>query len=386
MSLSRRHFFFGSLALPAFADKKPAAAPPNLLLLVADNLPAWVLGSYGNKEIRTPNLDRLAQMGTRFQRHFACAPSPAPGRATLLSGRTGMQLKSGEAGLDKVLAAAGYACTATDGAGALHTLDSQAAGKPFFLTVNLGSLQPPYEGVAQKYRDLYTQTKFDTFSRDPLAPNSKGGKEMMGDVVGSLRKYAAAVTSMDDEVQAVMARLSERKLLESTLVVFTSSCGALLGRHGIWGGAGGSDPANMYEESVNTPLVWSWLGRVPAQSTRPELVSAYDFVPTFCELAGAERPSANLCGRSYVPMATGKPFPKKEPWRVTIFSALENTGMARIERYKVVVRDGGKGPGELYDLVTDPVEKVNQYDNPQFLTVRNQLSTAFAAWVQKYSA
>ena len=73
MSITRRHFFFGSLALPAFADKKAPPVRPNLVLLVADNLPAWVLGSYGNQEIRTPNLDRLAQMGSRFQRHFACA-------------------------------------------------------------------------------------------------------------------------------------------------------------------------------------------------------------------------------------------------------------------------------------------------------------------------
>src|SRR5690349_23428808 len=114
MSLTRRHFFFGSLALPAFADKKAPVVRPNVVLLVADNLPAWVLGSYGNKEIRTPNLDRLAQTGTRFQRHFACAPSPTAGRATLLSGRTGMQLKNGDAGLDKVLGAAGYTCAATD--------------------------------------------------------------------------------------------------------------------------------------------------------------------------------------------------------------------------------------------------------------------------------
>jgi hypothetical protein len=63
---------------------------------------------------------------------------------------------------------------------------------------------------------------------------------------------------------------------------------------------------------------------------------------------------------------------------------LANTGMARIERYKVVVRDGGKGPGELYDLVTDAAERSNQYDNQQYLSVRNQLSSALAAWQQKY--
>jgi hypothetical protein len=50
--------------------------------------------------------------------------------------------------------------------------------------------------------------------------------------------------------------------------------------------------------------------------------------------------------------------------------------MARTERYKLVLRDEGKGPGELYDLKQDPRERVNQYDNPQFMTVKASLRSA----------
>src|SRR5258707_11997848 len=92
MLISRRHFFFGSLALPALAATKPAGERPNILLIVVDNLPAWVLGAYGNQVIRTPNIDRLAQTGVRFLHHFASAPDPGPGFASLLTGRTPMQL------------------------------------------------------------------------------------------------------------------------------------------------------------------------------------------------------------------------------------------------------------------------------------------------------
>ena len=91
MSLSRRHFFLGSLAIPALAAKKPAPQRPNILLLLADNVPALALGVYGSKEIRTPNLDRLALTGTRFRKHFTAAPAPEPGRASLVTGRTPMQ-------------------------------------------------------------------------------------------------------------------------------------------------------------------------------------------------------------------------------------------------------------------------------------------------------
>jgi arylsulfatase A-like enzyme len=396
MPLSRRHFFFGSLALPALAATKTPGERPHILLILADRLPAWILGCYGNNEVRTPALDRLAQTGLRFLNHLACAPAPEPGRATLLTGRTPMQLgdadaaSPGEIPLSKVLEAAGYACTAADSAAAVKSLDQQAAGKPFFLTVDCAHLRPPYDGVPRKYRDLYAQVKFATFSQEAPAKNAARDKEMLGDLATNQRRAAAAVTALDDDVAALLSRLSEKGLLDDTLIIFTSTCGSLLGRHGLWDSAQASDPANMYEEVVATPLVWSWQGRVPPQLTRPELVSAYDLLPTLCELIGAGLPARHLCGRSYLPLATGKPLPKKQPWRTTVFGHCQNTDMARDKRYKLVLRDQGRGvppgPGELYDLPVDPRERVNQYENPQFLTVRTSLAADLSRWKQSYSA
>src|SRR5580693_1014655 len=119
MLVSRRTFFFGSLALPAFAaktKKKTEAIRPGILLILVDELPAFILGAYGNRQVRTPNLDTLAQMGMRFTNHFACAPATVAGRNTLLTGATPMQL--GDAGtlsaadvpLASILGGAGYAC------------------------------------------------------------------------------------------------------------------------------------------------------------------------------------------------------------------------------------------------------------------------------------
>ena len=79
-----------------------------------------MLGAYGNRQVRTPNLDLLAQLGMRFTNHFCGAPAPVPGRSSLLTGRTPMQL--GPAGtlspddvtVAKLLAAAGYACQEGD--------------------------------------------------------------------------------------------------------------------------------------------------------------------------------------------------------------------------------------------------------------------------------
>jgi arylsulfatase A-like enzyme len=392
MPLSRRHFFLGSLALPALAATKTPAERPNILLILADRLPCWILGCYGNNEVRTPHLDRFAQTGLRFLNHFACAPVPAPGRATLLTGRTPMQLgdadaaSPGDSPLSQALAGVGYACAAADSAAAVQSLDQQTAGKPFFLTVDCAYLRTPYDGVPRKYRDLYAQVKFAAFSQEAPAKNAARDKEMLSDLATNQRLAAAAVTALDDDVAALLARLSEKALLDRTLIVFTSTCGSLLGRHGLWDSAPASDPPNMYEEVVATPLVWSWQGRVPPQLTRPELVSAYDLLPTLCDLTGAAPPARNLCGRSYLPLATGKPLPRKQPWRTTVFAHYQNTDMVRDKRYKLVLRDQGKGPGEVYDLNVDPRERVNQYENPQFVTVRTSLAAELSRWKQAYSA
>jgi arylsulfatase len=142
----------------------------------------------------------------------------------------------------------------------------------------------------------------------------------------------------------------------------------------------------MFEEVVATPMLWSWAGHVVPTATRPEMISAYDLVPTICDITPAELPDRNLCGRSYLPLASGKPLPKKQPWRTTVFAQYGDTTMARNDRYKLIVRNEGKGPGELYDDKLDARERVNQYDNPQFMTVKAALQTELTRWKQKYSA
>ncbi len=109
-----------------------AAEPrrPNLVLILTDNHGAWTLGCYGNKDIRTPHLDRLAQEGTLFTRCFSSNAVCSPTRATLLTGLIPSQhgvhsyLRAGEPQigpkayctivefrtLPKILSESGYVC------------------------------------------------------------------------------------------------------------------------------------------------------------------------------------------------------------------------------------------------------------------------------------
>jgi arylsulfatase A-like enzyme len=396
MLLTRRYFFFGSLALPLLATRKKKLEidRPNLLLILVDGLPCWMLGCYGNKDVRTPNIDRLSQTGTRFVNAFVSVPLAVANRNVCLTGRVARSADEPPAAslLDPALAAEGYTSQTVGGpafadstGAAIKFLDRQAAGKPFGLTVFYSGLEPPYDGVPREFLDLYENQRFDDWAADPPARNAVRGKEMFGARMANLRKAAAAVTAHDAEIGKLLTKLYEKRLLNDTLVVLASTCGALLGRHGLWGSGDASDPPNMYEEVVNTPLIWSYSKRIPPSIMQVGLVSAYDLLPTLCDVIGVQQAAKDPYGLTYAPLVNGTQFSKKRPWRTTVFAHLRNTDMARVDRYKLVVRDEGKGPGELYDLRVDRAEMANQYDDAQFEDVKSNLSGQLTQW-KKYLA
>ncbi len=182
---------------------------------MVDGLPSWLLGCYGNVEVHTKHIDLLAQTGTRFLNHFACSPLPESARAALLTGRTPMQLKdSGEVTLEKLLGSIGYACAnTTGGAAALQFLDSQAAGKPFFLTANFA----PFTNLPADPGE-YANAKLDTLAQEAPAKNAARGKEMLGPgLLANLRKLAAATTALDTEIGSLTAKLTQKNLRDDTL-------------------------------------------------------------------------------------------------------------------------------------------------------------------------
>ncbi|MBM3773614.1 MAG: DUF4976 domain-containing protein [Acidobacteria bacterium] len=455
MPFSRRQLLAAS-ASPLLASREGAARRPNIVLVLADDLAAWMLGCYGNREIRTPNIDRLAQTGTRFTHNFVCTPICSASRATLFTGRVprqhgihdflGRPIPDPPQGqeappasfprevmISDILAAQGYDCgysgkwrlgedakpqrqfrfwysmltgrfenprmslngEAVEEKGyladlitgkALEFLDQQKPEKPFFLVVSHFNPHLPYDGHPQRYYDMYAGAKFESIGWEPAAAHALREKEYLSDIVGNIKKVAASTTALDDQIPPLLAKLRQRGLYDNTLVIFTGGNGFLLGRHGLWSKGHASNPINMYEEVMGTPMIWSWPGRVAAQNVRPELVSFYDLLPSICEAADAPLPpAANLCGRSYLALATNKPLPRKEPWRNLVFGHFRNTEMARDSRYKLVLRNQGQGPNELFDLRVDPREKVNLYDNPQFLNLRDRLGAELAAWRKKYA-
>lgn len=456
MELTRRGLM-ASMAAPMLMQRRAAAPRPNIVLVLADDLAAWMTGCYGNREIRTPQIDRLADAGTRMAQSFVCTPICSPSRATLFTGRTPRQhgihdfltdspASNPEQGqkapppsferevmLSDLLAAAGYQCgyvgkwhmgndekpghgfgfTATTG-GRKHQdpeltvngsavsekgylaeiltkyasdfIDRQTKDRPFFLTVAHLNPHTPYDGHPQRYYDMYRDARFESFGIQPAADNALREREYLEDPIPHIRKCAASVTALDDQVGALHRKLIERGLFENTIFIFTADNGFLLGRRGLWSKGHASNPINMYEEVMRVPMIWSWPGRIPVQAVRPELVSFYDFLPTVCEAAAVEPPKdRNLCGRSYLPLLLNRPLPRKNPWPDLVFGHFRYTEMARDKYFKLVAREPGTGRSELYDIRKDPNERVNLYEDAGFTTAKARLEKRLAEWREKYA-
>lgn len=224
-----------------------------------------------------------------------------------------------------------------------------------------------------------------------------------------VKDYLRSVQSLDDNIGRVLDYLDESGLAENTIVMYASDQGWYLGEHGWY------DKRWMYEPSLRTPFLVRWPERIPAGSVSDALVSNVDFAPTFLDAAGVAIPE-EIQGRSLLPVfdaarpgdqpanvaamqlieATrpGAPVPTFETppdpiatfetpsgWRGSFYyQYYEFPGWHCVRRHYGVRTDRYKlihfytlDEWELFDLENDPDEMINQYNNPDFSDIRNEL-------------
>src|SRR5260221_3388579 len=282
------------LALVCIVSNAAESERFNIITIVTDDQAQWAVGAYGNREVRTPNMDRLARDGARFQNAFACTPVCSPSRAAFFTGRYGTQLgitdyiapveNAAGVGLPtnaitwpKVLQQHGYTTALIGkwhlGSKPQHHPTRHGFDSYFGFPVGDGGIPPldptlEINGVTNKFlgaaADLFTDAAMRfietnrakpfalvmTF-REPHAPYAPVMPEdsapfRYADItiptVAGLdtyqirhltRQYYASIHSVDRNLGRLLAKLDELNLAGKTIILFTSDHGYMIGHHGL---------------------------------------------------------------------------------------------------------------------------------------------------------
>jgi len=178
-----------------------------------------------------------------------------------------------------------------------------------------------------------------------------------------MQDYLACVQSVDDNVGRLLDWLDANGLKENTVVIYTSDQGFFLGEHGLF------DKRFMYEESLRMPFLVRWPAGIRPGATSDAIGINCDFAPTFLELAGQATPQ-EMQGRSLLPVWKGK---KPRDWRTAMYYRYYHDPGDHNTRAHYGVRTAThklihfwkKDQWECYDLVADPMEMRNIYDDPK---------------------
>ena len=320
---------------PAHAAEKTPPRP-NILLVLSDDHSCPHVGCYGNPDIKTPNLDRFASQGIRFDRAYVACPQCVPSRAAIMTGRSPVRIAmtrfSAPLPMDVVtypelLRKEGYYTGVAgrtfhlDGAAnsavsravfekyGLQTfarrldyvkqagarpqmlaqlrefLDEVPKGKPFFLQLCFSDPHRPLDRNA--IAEPHDPAKLKLPAHYPDTPA----------VREDFARYYDEIARFDGDFGTVLAELDKRGLAESTLVAMMGDNGASQLR-----GKG-----TLYEFGIHVPLLLRWPGVAKAGSNTSELISAEDLAPTFLEAAHAAAPK-EMTGHSFCNLLRGEPF------------------------------------------------------------------------------
>jgi arylsulfatase A-like enzyme len=317
-----------------------AAERPNILFLLSDDHSYPYVSAYGDSNVKTPTLDKLAAEGMKFHRFFTACPQCVPSRGAYMTGRSPVAaritrftspLARNEVTFPEILRAQGGYFTGVcgrsyhlDGASRadeairelyekhrlrtfaervdfLNTcpdnqvaeqvalfLDKKPAGKPFFLWANFSDPHHPWN-APDELRPSPASLKLPAHW-----PDLPGMREQMAD-------YCAEVNRVDRTIAGVLEVLTKRGLLDKTIILFAGDNGQAL-PHG---------KGSLYDPGSNVPLLIRWPGVIKAGGDSRTLLSNEDIAPTLLAAAGLS-PHENMSGVSFLPLLKGESFtPRK---------------------------------------------------------------------------
>lgn len=414
---------------------------PNILVFIADDL-GMDLGCYGNRAIKTPNIDKLAAQGVRFEKAYGIAPQSSPSRTGMLSGCfahtigtedlhtgindttrlvpsylkekgyfTGLILKGhfGPKGMAQFdwhdPAAKYYSYTSNPKLWEDSVIINfsrfieQSGDRPFFMWT--GFIDPH-----RAYNDHPVEKRHNPADAivPPVLVNDSATRRDLAD-------YYDEVARMDQHIGQMIEVLEKSGRLKNTLIIFLSDNGMPFPRC----------KGTLYDSGIQTPLIAVWPGVIPAGKVHKNgLVSTIDLAPTLLDVAGIQKP-AFMFGQSLMPLMTVP----ESPGRDIIYAernwhnADEYMRCLRTEKYKFIVNgypeklhgtpsDLSSSPSwyslkkvlptgklnraqamlfdfprpgiELYDVQTDPWETRNLADEEGYIELIRTLGKQLKQW------
>jgi N-sulfoglucosamine sulfohydrolase len=429
-------FLIALLPLAAsFSPRSAAAARPNILWILGDDL-GPNLACYGEKLVRTPNIDRLAAQGARFRNAFTTAPVCSPSRSALMTGmyqtaigahqhrshrEDGYRLPTGIKTITERFREAGY-FTANVRAVAPglkvagktdfnFTVDRPFDGEkwdelknrqPFFAEVNFFEPHRQWAGA----RDEPNLVDPSKVVLPPYYPDHPLARD-------DYAHYLDAIQLLDRKVDIVLRRLEEDGLADNTIVFFFGDNGQCHVRGKQW----------LYDAGLHIPLIVRWPGTLQPGTVRDDLVSAIDISATSLDLAGIRLP-AGMQGQVFLGPNAREPrkyifgardrcdetvdrirsvhtarynyirnfhpeFPYTQP------NAYKERSYPVLNLMKQLHAEGKLTPAqqlfmaprrpveELYDLQTDPHEIHNLAESPKHREVLKDLRAAMEKWMKE---
>ncbi|SMC39805.1 sulfatase [Primorskyibacter flagellatus] len=368
--------------------------PPNIVVIFSDQHRADAMGCAGSAFVQTPNLDRLAAEGVRFQNAYTPWPVCTPARATMWTGvyPHAHQIIDNVYGIDNAFQSVGAVKRTV-----FDQLQDAGYLTAHFGKWHLGEGHPPFFDIWEEsfnsrvghwvggrldgqYRPTLQTDACIGFLRDQAQADSDQPFVMVQSYYPPhdpftaparfyepyrhkgvpFAGYYAAVTALDHEIGRILATLESTGLRENTVVLYYSDHGETFRYR-----AEGEHKFVCTDDSIRIPMLISWPGTIAAGAVRSDLVGLQDLTPTLLDFAGA--PPLDQChGHSLKPLLDGIPAPD---WRrgfyvqnITHVSALHQRAWLS-EGWKLIASDDGNH--ELYNRHADPEEELNLFITPR---------------------
>lgn len=279
---------------------------PNIIWIITEDM-SLEMGCYGDKQVQTPNLDKLAAQGVRYMQTFTTAPVCSASRSALITAMyqtsidaqnhrshrdDGYMLPPPVKPITEYLRNAGYYTVLgeikEDGIKGYGKTDynfnldksifdsndwkDRQPGQPFFaeLMVSVTHRGAIWKGAVQKHQP---QVDPDKVILPPYYPNHPVARE-------DWATYLESIQLMDAYVGTILKRLDDEGLSENTVVIFTSDHGRCMVR----------DKQFIYDGGIHIPFLMRWPGQLKAGSVNNDLISAIDISATVLQLAGIKPP------------------------------------------------------------------------------------------------